>query len=302
MAARTITVDSATATRLETLVHRTLGALSRRLVRRLIDEGAVRVNDRRARKGTRLRAGDVVLLPESPRLLPEPDLPVAVVYEDAALVVLDKPGGMPGHALDPRQRGSAAAFLLARYPETADVGELGAPGLVHRLDTGTSGLLVAARTPSSHAALRAAFRARQVEKHYLAIVEGTLTGPEGRHVGTPLARDPRDRRRMIPAPTGARAWPAETLVDVLAAGPRRSLVRARIRTGVTHQVRVHLALLGHPVVGDALYGTASSDLGPGRHALHAAEIALPRPAAGPPLHLRSELPAELQALAAPLRS
>lgn len=278
--------------RLDTVVRAAFPGLSRRLVRVLIAEGAVRVNGRRARKGALVQAGDELTLPEELRLVPEPALPIPVVFEDDALVAVDKPAGIPGHALDPRQRGTVAAFLLARYPEMAEVGSPLAPGLVHRLDSDTSGLLLAARTPAAHAAVRAALRARRVEKSYLAIVEGVAAG--GYRIATPLAHDPGDRRRMMPAPPGARAWPAETSVEVLATGPRRSLVRAVIRTGVTHQVRVHLALLGLPVVGDPLYGRAESALA--RHALHAAALVLPHPEDGHPLRLASPLPAELDGL------
>lgn len=292
----TLTVGGAAGERLDAFVHRAVPGLSRRLVRRLIAGGDVRVNARRARKGTRLGAGDRVTLPELPsRLAPEPELALAVIHEDAHLVVVDKPGGMPAHALDPRERGTAAAFLLARHPELADVGAPLAPGLVHRLDSGTSGLLVAARTVAAYAGLRAAFRARAVEKRYLAVV---AAGPEvrGAHVTASLAHDPRDRRRMIPAPPGARAWDAATEVEVVATREDRALVAATIRSGVTHQVRVHLALLGHPVLGDTLYGGAPAGLPAGRHALHAAGLRLPHPADGRPLALESPLPADLEAL------
>jgi 23S rRNA pseudouridine1911/1915/1917 synthase len=118
----------------------------------------------------------------------------------------------------------------------------------------------------------------------------------GGQVSTPLAHDPGDRRRMIPAPAGARAWAAETLIEVVVARGERALVAATIRTGVTHQVRVHLALLGHPVLGDLLYGGPPVALAPGRHALHATELTLPHPSDGRRLALRSALPAELETL------
>jgi len=278
--------------RLDAFVHEALPGLSRRLARLVIAEGAVRVNGQRAPKGTVLRPGDQVTLPDEPHLVPEPDLAIPVVFEDAALVAVDKPAGMPGHVLDPRVRGSVAGFLLARYPETACLDEPLAAGLVHRLDTGTSGLLLAARTPRAHAALRAAFRSHLVEKTYLAVVEGE---PPGVHrISAPLAHDPRDRRRMVPAAAGARAWPAETRVEVVRAASRRSLVRAVTRTGVTHQVRAHLALLGYPLVGDPLYGRPLA--GFARHALHAAGIDLPHPDNGRPVSLVSRLPPELETL------
>ena len=208
MAALTLTVGPSPA-RLDTFLRGALPALSRRLVRHLIAEGAVRVNGRPAAKGVRVAPGDRVTLPALPATIaPEPALALPVLHEDAALVALDKPGGMPGHALDPRQRGTAAAFLLARYPEMAGIGDPLAPGLVHRLDGGTSGVLVAARTPEAHRALRAALRARAVEKRYLAWVAGDASALEGARIALPLAHDPHDRRRMVPATAaGGAPWP-----------------------------------------------------------------------------------------------
>jgi 23S rRNA pseudouridine1911/1915/1917 synthase len=292
---RIVTAGGDGPVRLDTFVRRALPALSRRVTRLAIAEGAVRVNGRPGAKGTLVQPGDRVTLPDVDALAPEPDLPVAVVYEDAALVVVDKPGGLAGHALDPRERHTVAAFLVARHPEVAAVGEPPGGGLVHRLDRGTSGLLVAARTGAAFRALRAAFRARAVEKRYLAVVAGRVRA--ACRIELPLAHDPRDRRRMVPAAAGLRAWPAVTEVAPVALGADRSLIVATMRTGVTHQVRVHLALAGHPVLGDALYGAAIPDLPAGRHALHAAALRLPHPTDGRPLELASALPPDLRALA-----
>jgi len=297
---RTLTLEveaDGAAPRLDAFVQTALPTLSRRLLRRLIARGQVRVNGRPAAKGVRLRAGDRVTLPVLPLALsPEPELTLPVVYEDADLVAIDKPGGMPAHALDPRERGTAAAFVLARYPETASVGDPLAPGLVHRLDTGTSGLLLAARTAAAHAALRAALRARAVEKRYLTIVAGAAAALDQTRIVIPLAHDPRDQRRMVPARAGLRGWPAESAVAVRAVGGGRSLVEVTIRTGVTHQVRVHLALRGHPVLNDRLYGGPAAALAHGRHALHASGVTLPHPATGRALRLDCLLPAELARL------
>ena len=300
MGERTLTVEvmpGCLEPRLDAFLHRRLPALSRRLVRRVIAEGLVRVNGRPGAKGTRLLPGDRVTLPElAAGIVPEPELALPILYEDASLVAVDKPGGMPAHALDPRQRGTAAAFLLARHPEMAAVGDPLAPGLVHRLDTGTSGILLAARTPAAHAAMRAALRARAVEKRYLALVAGAAPELDGRRVTTALAHDPRDRRRMIAALPGVRAWPAETTLAVRVLGPAHTLVEATIRTGVTHQVRAHLALAGHPVLNDVLYGGPAAPLGPGRHALHATRVALHHPDTGRPLTVTSPLAGDLERL------
>src|SRR5262249_43510504 len=168
--------------------------------------------------------------------------------------------------------------------------------LVHRLDTGTSGLLLAARSMRSFGALRAAFRAGAVEKRYLAVVAGDASRLDGLCLQVPLAHDPGDRRRMVEAPAGASAWAADTRIMVRAVGPGASLVEATIRTGVTHQVRVHLALRGHPVLNDTLYGGPPAELRPGRHALHAARLELSHPDHGGHLVLTAALPADLAAL------
>jgi 23S rRNA pseudouridine1911/1915/1917 synthase len=291
MSERRVTV--AHAERLDALVRRSLPGLSRRLVARLIADGAVRVDGRRAGKGTLLRPGAMVTLPDvGAGPAPEPALEVPVVHEDESIVALDKPGGMRGHALDPRERGTVAAFLLARYPEVAAIGTPLAPGLVHRLDTGTSGLQLVARTAAAFAALRGALRTGRVEKRYLAVVTGE---PATGRIELPLAHDPADRRRMIPARPGLRAWLAATDVRVLSAAAGGTLVEAVIRTGVTHQVRAHLASRGTPVIGDPLYGGPPGPLAPGRHALHAARLSFPHPADRRTLVLESALPADLVA-------
>jgi 23S rRNA pseudouridine1911/1915/1917 synthase len=293
---RTVVVER-DGVRLDVFLGRQLPAVSRRVVRRVIGEGAVRVNGRRAAKGARLRAGDVVSLPElSGAVVAEPGPGPTVLYEDDDLVAVDKPGGMPSHAVDPRQRHTAGAFLLARWPEMAGVGDALAPGLVHRLDTGTSGVLLAARTAHAHAELRALLRAHVVEKHYLAVVAGDARALTDVRVDAALAHDPRDRRRMVPARPGMRAWPAETRLAVERAGPERSLVAATILTGVTHQVRAHLAHVGHPVLNDMVYGVMTPALPPGRHALHAACVRLRHPRTGAPLDVTAPLPADLARL------
>jgi 23S rRNA pseudouridine1911/1915/1917 synthase len=268
--------------------------LSRRMVHDLITDGVVRLNGRRAPKGARGAVGDRVTVPWLTTLSPEPDLPVRIAHVDAQVIALDKPGGMPGHALDPRRLGTVAAFLVARWPETARIGEPFSGGLVHRLDTGTSGLLLAARTVAAFDALRAAFRARQVTKRYLAITAGTLDAATD--VAHPLAHDSADRRRMCIARDGDVSWVAHTHVEPLARAGNRTLVAATIRTGVTHQVRVHLASIGLPVVGDLLYGGTEGGLAPGRHALHASTLTIVSGVLDEPLALESPLPDDLRAL------
>jgi 23S rRNA pseudouridine1911/1915/1917 synthase len=294
----TLTVDEAgSSLRLDAFLATALPLLPRRLLRRIIAEGDVRVNGRHGAKGVRLRPGDLVTLPDVPiALAPEPELALPIVYADEHLVAVDKPGGVRSHALDPRQRGTAAAFVLARYPETAFVGDALAPGLVHRLDTGTSGLLLAARTPEAHASLRAALRARAVDKRYLALVAGRADGIDGARLDMSLMHDPRDARRMVPAVPSGRSWQAVTEVRVVRSARDRTLVEAHIPTGVTHQVRAHLAGAGHPVLNDLLYGGPPVDLPAARHALHATALTFSHPASGETVVIRSPLPPDLASL------
>ena len=254
----------------------------------------MRVNGRPARKGTIVRGGDAITLPAWPERSAPPAvdvIPLAIVHQDAELVVVDKPPGIPstiGKTAGP----SVAASLLARFPEMAAIDAARGGGLAHRLDTGTSGLLIAARTTTAYARLRREFAAKAITKEYLAVVHGRLARAA---VATePLARHPRRRSRMVVARAGARAWPARTEVTPLIADDDYSLVRLEMRTGVTHQLRFHLARLGHPVLGDRRYGDETRDatVGAGWHYLHARRVAfdatdLPRGLATPfPDHWR----------------
>lgn len=284
-------VASGPSERLDRWLRRELPGLSRRVVHALIDDGSVRLDGRPAAKGTVVQAGTRVTLPATVALAANPALPLTILYEDPWLVAVDKPPGLPSHPLDPRERDTIANALLARFPETAAL----AGGLAHRLDTGTSGVLLAARSAATWAVLRAAFRARAIGKRYLALVAGTA--PPQVTVDLPLSHDPADRRRMIATRPGLRSWPARTTVRRLASDATTSLVVVDMASGVTHQIRVHLAHVGHPVLGDALYGGPSAALAPGRHALHAAELVLPSLDGRAPLIIRSALAPDLERLA-----
>jgi 23S rRNA pseudouridine1911/1915/1917 synthase len=240
--------------------------------------------------------------PEEPRLVPIPAL-LPILHVDADLVAVDKPPGMPSTG-GPSRRPSVAAILLARFPEMAAIDPQRAAGLVHRLDTGTSGLLVAARHPAAYHRVRREFARKAVEKDYLAVVRGRIARPGS--VARPLRRGPRSRSRMVPARPGALSgWPARTEFAPLASAPGLSLVRLRMRTGVTHQLRVHMAMIGHPILGDTRYGphaptgraSAGAACEAGRaewHYLHA--LALRFDAAGFPCDLRTPFPAHWRPL------
>lgn len=281
--------------------------LSRARAKKLFEEGFVKVNGKRVRKGVMAGGGDVVEVhlpaeaaqPAS-QAAPEAEsaLEVRVAYEDPAVVVLDKPAGMPSHPLQPGEHGTAANFLMARFPEclTANPEAPREAGLVHRLDIETSGLLAAARTPEAHQALRAAFSARTVDKRYLAAVRGPLAD-EG-EIELPIAHAPGDARKMLA--TGAeteaaklKARPARTTFKVLERKGDDSLLEVRIDTGVMHQIRVHLSAIGAPILGDALYGGPAVP-GLTRQFLHAALLGFTSPGTGQQVVVESPLPQALQ--------
>jgi 23S rRNA pseudouridine1911/1915/1917 synthase len=288
--------------RLDQFVVRRWRGVGRRLARLAIAAGAVTVNGRRARKGQRLQSGDVVradpgLLARTPAA--QPDLAVPVLHEDAALVAVEKPAGMPALALRPSDRDTVANYLLGRYPEVgASAASAMEAGLVHRLDTGTSGVLVAARSAPAWQTLRAQFRERRVDKLYLAVVAGTV-----RHRGiidTPIAHRPGRPREMETCADAARARmlrarPALTSYRPLRRLRGATLLAVRIATGMRHQIRVHLASIGHPVLGDALYGDDDSRRAASRLLLHAARIAFAHPSDGRRVIIRSRLPFDFEA-------
>jgi len=256
-----------TGRRLDEFLARAL-AVGRRTAIRLA--ARARVDGRAARKGDRVRSGDVVLVPHADGAT---DAPLAVVRETPTVLVLDKPAGLPSVALRGAGGDSLAARIARHFPECADLGRPGECGLVHRLDTGTSGLLLAARTADAYAFLRAQFRAHTVAKEYLALVAGRLERPL--RIDAPIGqhRAARSRVRALTTSATARRYAARTAcTDVT---PERvfedtTLVRARTTTGARHQIRVHLASAGHPLLGDPLYGASTP--GPVGFLLHASRI------------------------------
>jgi len=304
----TITLEAEGAgERLDVFVARRCPGLSRSLVQRLIREGCVTVGDppTAGRAGQRLQRGDRVLVrmpPERPEpLRPEP-IPLTILYEDADLLVIDKPAGLtvhPAAGLPAGQagvrRGTLAAALLAYRPELAGVGGPERPGIVHRLDRDTSGLLVVAKNEAARAALTRQWKERQVEKGYLALVHGRLEPPQG-VIDAPIGRDTRHRQRMAVVEGGRAARTAYRVQRYLRAGPggqdSYSLVEVTPSTGRTHQIRVHFAALGYPLVGDRVYGRPSALLR--RQFLHADRLAFRHPVDGRPLEFESSLPEDLR--------
>ena len=271
-----------------------LFSVSRGRAMEWIAEGRVRIDGRRAPKGAPVQPGARICVERPPpdQPAPEPLLPIRIVHADAHLIVADKPAGMPSHPLKPGERGTAANALVGRFPELAQVGPAAREGgLVHRLDADTSGLLLAARTEAAHAMLRAQFTARSVEKGYLALAQGEIHA--GGEIALPLAHDG-PRMTAISDPEYAEAHGARPAVTRFTPVERRggfTLLEIEIPTGVMHQIRAHLAFIGHPLAGDALYG--GPDLpGLSRHFLHASRLAFAHPD-GSRVRYESELPPDL---------
>lgn len=288
--------------------------LSRSRVQSLIAAGEVEVGGQRPKPSRALRPGEVVTLRVPPPvpldLHPEP-IPLNVVYEDAGLVVVNKPAGLVVHPGAGHSTGTLVHALLHHCRTLSGIGGVRRPGIVHRLDRGTSGLLVVAKTDQAHLALSAQLKARSVERRYLALVHGRLPRKEG-VIETAIGRDPRHRFRMAVRPAG-QGKAAVTHFTVLETFGRFTYLEARLRTGRTHQIRVHLAHLGFPVVGDGTYrgrGVAGALQDPTLRrlvaaldglALHAATLAFTHPISGARLEFSAPLPAAFERLLAYLR-
>jgi 23S rRNA pseudouridine1911/1915/1917 synthase len=279
--------------------------IPRNQVQGWIRDGHVLVNGREAKASTPLAAGDRVDCrppePKEERVLPE-EGELRILQEDSDVVILDKPAGLTVHPGAGRTSGTLAHFLLARYPEMAGVGGPGRPGIVHRLDQGTSGVMVVARTAPAYLRLSRAFAQRDVEKRYLAIVYGT-PDPASGTIEAPIGRHPQRRKEMAVVPGGR---PARTAYRTLAARAGISLVELDLGTGRTHQIRVHLKHLGHPLVGDPVYGEARWRGLPrpvqaplrdfSRPALHAWRLRFPHPVTAGPVESEAPVPADLREL------
>jgi 23S rRNA pseudouridine1911/1915/1917 synthase len=263
---------------------------SRSGAERLIEAGLVLVDGARRPKSHRLGAGSVVSLPEPeppPAAEPPAGIGVPLAYSDPYLVVVDKPAGLLVHPVP----GHAGPTLVDALRGVAAGGDEDRPGIVHRLDRDTSGLLLVARDGRTHARLQAQLRRRRIGRTYLALVRGRPRSRKGR-IEAPIGRDRRDPTRMsLDTDAGRDAFTEFELVEAL---PGRSLLRVTLETGRTHQIRVHLAAIGNPVVGDPVYGHGP-ELGLERQFLHAAELRLVHPETGDPIEVQSELPPDLAA-------
>jgi 23S rRNA pseudouridine1911/1915/1917 synthase len=218
-----------------------------------------------------------------------------VVHEDAEVIVIDKPAGLVVHPGAGHADGTLVNGLLARFPELAAVGDPARPGIVHRLDAGTSGLLVVARTPPAYASLTAQLGERSVERAYDTLVAGRVENDEG-VVDAPIGRSTREPTRMAVRADGRAARTRYLVVSRWTEPQAVSRLECRLETGRTHQIRVHLAAIGHPVVGDVRYGGGRSALPLDRPFLHAARLRFRHPGTGEPVAFASSLPPDLQAV------
>ena len=291
------------ADRLDRWLHSRLPDYSMRQVRELIRSGRVQVEGRPARKGTALRRGLLVKIEDfegrSPGLRAEAAVRLEVVFEDESLAVVDKPAGMPCHPLDPDETGTLMNGALARWPRMAEVGtrplEL---GLIHRLDTKTSGLVLLAKTEAARKFLTGEIKGRKIRKFYRAVVRGKVKKNSG-EISIPLGHHPKDQRKMVAAIPGQRirGKPREAITrfKVLERGPDRTLLELELLTGVTHQLRVHLASRGYPVEGDDLYGP-EPDPNSERYLLQSWRMEFRHPAKGERIQLEAPTPLSLETI------
>lgn len=286
--------------RLDRYVADQLPDLSRGTVQALIESGRVLVDGHHRKPKFRMTPGEVVLVdippPQIDEILPDP-IPLKIVYEDADVIVVDKPAGMVVHPAPGHPRGTLANALLAHVPGIS-VGGSQRPGIVHRLDKDTSGLIVAAKTDRGRAALVAQWEDRSVEKTYLALVSGSVGDTEAT-IDAPIGRDPKNRHRMSVLRLGR---PAVTRFRGIEQFPNATLLEVSIETGRTHQIRVHLAFIGHPIIGDQVYGRPRlTDPQLKRQFLHASALAFQLPD-GSRVRLESSLPNDLRAVLEQLRA
>ena len=286
--------------RLDRVVTALHPELTRAVAAALITDGLVQVNGKPGKPATRPIAGAhiSIQIPAPPETDARPEqIPLAIVFEDESLVVVDKPAGMVVHPAPGNSHGTLVNALLGRYAGLP--GNPMRPGIVHRLDKDTSGLIIVARTPAALAALAGAFKRREVHKEYITLLLGSMQPPQGRITGD-IGRDPRYRQRMAVLASGGRE--AQTSYDTLETLGGYSLVRVLIGTGRTHQIRVHFSAAGHPVAGDLVYGRPIPGLGLSRQFLHAGRLRFRHPVTGHELDLQAALPPDLERSLDRLRS
>lgn len=293
MAEHVFFFDEPQPSRLDKFLTRALdGTFSRSQIQRWIKDGRVTVNNEVVTKTGYLleepcRVTIDVPPPRPSVLRPEP-IPLDILFENQDVLILNKPAGMVVHPSPGHWEGTLVHAALAHIPDLAGVGGELRPGIVHRLDKDTSGVMVIAKNDAAHRALQEQFRSRQAKKEYLGLVDGAPPTPKGK-IEAPLERDPKDRRKMRVVPLG-QGKEAVTLFEVVERFPRHTLVRFFPVTGRTHQIRVHSAFLNAPIVGDTLYGRKKPTLPVSRHLLHAHRLTLRLPGEDVPRTFEAPLP------------
>lgn len=286
--------------RLDKAIAEHVPDLSRAVAQRLIKTGDVTVGGQPTKPSYRVQAGDEVSV-RIPAEMPEPvlpeNIPLDIIFEDSSLMVVNKPAGMVVHPALGHPSGTLVNAVLAHDPSLADVGGPDRAGIVHRLDKDTSGLILIAKDEVTRAALQRQFKRRQVKKTYLALVEGHVYPREG-IIEAPVGRDKRQRKRMAVVRQGRAA---RTMYRAIEYFENHTLLEVWPHTGRTHQVRVHLAWLGYPVVGDTVYGYRRQRLLKSRHFLHAAGLRLTHPATDEEVEFKAPLPPKLAAVLKRLR-
>ena len=277
--------------RLDLVLGQQLPGLSRSAAQKLMDNGLVTCGGRAVKKNTRVSAGDLISVslpePEPAEARPE-NIPLDVVWEDGDIIVVNKPRGMVVHPAPGHTDGTLVNALLYHCgAELSGIGGVIRPGIVHRIDKDTSGLLVAAKNDAAHASLSAQLADRSLSRVYRAVVCGRLRDDEGT-VDAPIGRHPTDRKRMTVTEKNGR--PAVTRYRVLARYSGYTYVECRLETGRTHQIRVHMAHIGHPLLGDTVYGRKKPEKGLDGQCLHAAELKLIHPSTGQPMSFSAPLP------------
>lgn len=287
--------------RLDRYISDHLPELSRAMAQRLIDNAQILVNGVARKASYKVQAGEAITLnlpPPAPATPRAEKIPLDILYEDDDVIVVNKPAGMVVHPAAGHSEGTLVNAILAHCP-TLNVGGVERPGIVHRLDSETSGIIVVAKNDTAMRDLQAQFKSRRVHKIYLALVDGIVKPPRGK-IDAPIGRDPKHRQKMAVVTRGVRR---EAITDyrTLASfdspafrSGRYTLVQVEPRTGRTHQIRVHLAFLGFPVVGDALYGKQKNAFGLTRQFLHAWKISFALPRDGREVSFVAPLPAELR--------
>ena len=278
------------------------GALTRSQAARLIAEGRVRVNGKPAAKSARLSGGETVTV-DVPQLretaLPPQDIPLDVVYEDDDVIVVNKPTGLVVHPAPGHPDGTLVNALLHHCGDSlSGIGGEKRPGIVHRIDRDTSGLIIAAKNDAAHLALSAQLKDHSLSRTYECLVTGNMKQDSGT-VDTPIGRSSADRKKMAVVPTGRRAV---THWEVVARYPGVTHLRCRLETGRTHQIRVHMAYIGHPILGDTVYGAKKPVPGLTGQCLHAAGLRFVHPRTGEPVELHCPLPPEFTAMLQKLQS